>query len=64
MWGFDYNMIFKVTSKAVLEFFICFPVEHPYRFLFYVFFVTNWQTEKLTHDQLKTLKWRLGLELG
>jgi len=60
MWGFDSNMIFKVTSEAVLEFYICFPVEHPYRF-FLMFF--SWQTDKLTHDQLITLKLRLGSEL-
>ncbi len=39
MWGSDSNLIFLVTSEAVLDLYICFPVEHPYR----VFF--DWQTD-------------------
>ena len=42
MWGSNSNIIFKVTSEAVLEFYIYFPVEH---LSIYVFFVTNWQTD-------------------
>ena len=47
MWGSDSNIIFKVTSEAVLEieFYICFPVEHPYRFFLNVFFGTDCQTD-------------------
>ena len=28
------TIIFKVTSEALLGFYICFPVEHPYRIFF------------------------------
>jgi hypothetical protein len=31
MWGSDSSIIFCITSETVLELYICFPVEHPYR---------------------------------
>ena len=58
MWGSDSNIIFKVTSEAVLEieFYICFPVEHPYRMF------PGWQTDKLTHVQLKSIVRNLSIK--